>query len=136
MVVGYTTGVFDMFHIGHLNILSRAKQQCDFLIVGVSTDELVLREKRHAPIIPFVNRCAIVEAIKYVDQVVPQMDKNKFEAWQQYHFNKMFVGSDWKGTETWRRFEEQFKPVGVEIIYLDHTDGISSTILREKLNIG
>lgn len=134
MTIGYTTGVFDMFHIGHLNIIQRAKAQCDYLIVGVSTDELVQREKNKTPIIPFADRCAIVEAIKYVDKVVPQPDKNKFAAWERYHFNKMFVGSDWKGTEAWKRFEEHFAPVGVEIVYLDHTDGISSTILRDKLN--
>ena len=133
MIIGYTTGVFDMFHIGHLNILKRAKEQCDYLIVGVSTDELVQRDKNKTPIIPFDNRCAIVEAIKYVDKVVPQPDKNKFGAWEKYHFNKMFVGSDWKGTDAWNRFEEQFAPVGVEIVYLSHTDGISSTILREKI---
>ena len=134
MIIGYTTGVFDMFHIGHLNILQRAKAQCDYLIVGVSTDELVQHDKNKTPIIPFADRCAIVEAIKYVDQVVPQPDKNKFAAWERYRFNKMFVGSDWKGTEAWNRFEQQFAPVGVEIVYLDHTDGISSTILRDKLN--
>lgn len=134
MIIGYTTGVFDMFHIGHLNILRRAKSQCDYLIVGVSTDELVQHDKNKSPIIPYADRCAIVESIKYVDKVVPQPDKDKFAAWERYHFNKMFVGSDWKGTEAWHRFEAQFSPVGVEIIYLDHTDGISSTILRDKLN--
>lgn len=134
MVIGYTTGVYDMFHIGHLNILKRAKEQCDYLIVGVSTDELVLRDKNKTPIIPFRERCAIVEAIKYVDKVVPQADKNKFAAWEEYHFNKMFVGSDWKGTPQWDAFEKQFEPVNVEIIYLTHTDGISSTILRDRLN--
>lgn len=133
MIIGYTTGVFDMFHIGHLNILRRAKEQCDYLIVGVSTDELVMHDKNKKPIIPFENRCAIVEAIKYVDQVVAQPNKNKLEAWQNYHFHKMFVGSDWKGTKTWDAFEEQFAPLGVEIIYLPHTDGISSSQLREKL---
>ena len=134
MIIGYTTGVFDMFHIGHLNIIKRAKDQCDYLIVGVSTDELVQHDKNKSPIIPYADRCAIVESIKYVDKVVPQPDKNKFAAWERYHFNKMFVGSDWKGTETWNRFEAQLAPVGVEIIYLDHTEGISSTILRDKLN--
>ena len=134
MVIGYTTGVYDMFHIGHLNILRRAKEQCDYLIVGVSTDQLVQHDKHKTPVIPFADRCAIVEAIKYVDKVVPQPDKNKFAAWEKYHFNKMFVGSDWKGTPQWQAFEEQFAPVGVEIIYLDHTDGISTTILRDRLN--
>lgn len=135
MIVGYTTGVYDMFHIGHLNILKRVKEQCDYLIVGVSTDELVQHDKNKTPIIPFEERCAIVEAIRYVDKVVPQTDKNKFAAWEKYHFNKMFVGSDWKGSPQWNRYEKQFAPVGVEIIYLDHTDGISSTILRDKLNM-
>ncbi|WP_300705043.1 adenylyltransferase/cytidyltransferase family protein [Bacteroides sp.] len=134
MIIGYTTGVYDMFHIGHLNILRRAKEQCDYLIVGISTDELVMKDKNKMPIISFENRCTIVESIKYVDKVVPQLDKNKLSAWEKYHFNKMFVGSDWKGTDTWKRFEEQFKPLNVEIVYLTHTDGISSTLLRNKIN--
>lgn len=133
MTIGYTTGVFDMFHIGHLNILQRAKAQCDYLIVGVSTDELVFQEKHKKPIIPFADRCAIVGAIKYVDKIVPQHDKNKFAAWQRLHFNKMFVGSDWQGTPQWKGYELQFRNTDVKIIYLSHTDGISSTILREKL---
>ena len=134
MIIGYTTGVFDMFHIGHLNILRRAKEQCDFLIVGVSTDELVEHDKNKTPIISFEDRCAIVDAIKYVDKVVPQPDKNKMAAWERYHFNKMFVGSDWKGTDTWNSFEKQFAPLGVEIIYLSHTDGVSSSMLRELIS--
>lgn len=133
MIIGYTTGVYDMFHIGHLNILKRAKEQCDYLIVGVSTDQLVQKDKNKTPIIPFEERFAIVQAIKYVDQVVPQYDKNKFAAWEKYHFNKMFVGSDWKGTPQWEAFEKQFTPVGVEIVYLPHTDGISSSMLRLKI---
>ena len=133
MIIGYTTGVFDMFHIGHLNILKRAKEQCDYLIVGVSTDELVEKDKNKTPVIPYSDRCAIVEAVKYVDKVVPQSDKNKLGAWERLHFNKMFVGSDWKGTAAWNKYEEQFAPVGVEIVYFEHTDGISSTILRDKL---
>ena len=133
MIIGYTTGVFDMFHIGHLNILRRAKEQCDFLIVGVSTDELVEHDKNKTPIIPFENRYKIVEAIKYVDKVVPQPDKDKMAAWEKYHFNKMFVGSDWQGTPQWKQFEVQFEPVGVEIVYLPHTDGVSSSMLREKI---
>lgn len=134
MIIGYTTGVYDMFHIGHLNVIRRAKEQCDYLIVGVSTDELVQKDKNKTPIIPYEERAAIVSAIRYVDQVVPQVDKNKYGAWEKYHFNKMFVGSDWKGTDAWNEFEKQFAPVGVEIVYLDHTDGISSTILRDRLN--
>lgn len=133
MIIGYTTGVFDMFHIGHLNILRRAKEQCDYLIVGVSTDELVQRDKHKSPIIPFENRCAIVEAIRYVDKVVPQEDKNKYGAWEKYHFNRMFVGSDWQGTPQWKGYEKQLGAVGVEIVYFPHTDGVSSSMLREKV---
>lgn len=128
-VIGYTTGVYDMFHIGHLNIIRRAKEQCDYLIVGVSSDSLVMKDKNKTPVIPYEERAAIVAALKYVDKVVPQLDKDKFSAWEKYHFNKMFVGDDWKDTPQWKKYEEQFAPVGVEIIYLPHTDGISSTKL-------
>lgn len=133
MIIGYTTGVFDMFHIGHLNILKRAKENCDYLIVGVSTDELVQNEKNKTPIIPYEERAEIVQSICYVDKVVPQINKDKLEAWEKYKFKKMFVGSDWKGTPAWEKYEEQLIPLGVEIVYFAHTDGISSTILRERL---
>ena len=96
--IGYTTGVYDMFHIGHLNILKNAKEQCEYLIVGVSTDELVLDYKGKIPIIPYEERCVIVEAIKYVDKVVPQFTMDKLEAWKNLHFDVMFHGSDWKGS--------------------------------------
>lgn len=128
-IIGYTTGVYDMFHIGHLNVIKRAKEQCDYLIVGVSTDELVQKEKNKTPVIPYEERIAIVEAIRYVDQVVAQPDKDKLAAWEKYHFNRMFVGSDWQGTPQWQKYEEQFAPLGVEIVYLQHTDGVSSTEL-------
>ena len=85
-VIGYTTGVYDMFHIGHLNVIRRAKEQCDYLIVGVSTDELVQKEKNKTPVIPYKERAAIVGALKYVDEVVPQENKNKLGAWEKYHF--------------------------------------------------
>ena len=128
-IIGYTTGVYDMFHIGHLNVIQRAKEKCDYLIVGVSTDELVQHEKNKTPVIPYEERAAIVAALRDVDQVVPQIDKNKMAAWEKYHFDKMFVGGDWKGTPQWNKFEEEFAPLGVEIVYLPHTDGISSTQL-------
>lgn len=133
MVIGYTTGVYDMFHIGHLNIIKRAKEQCDFLIVGVSTDELVEHEKHKTPVIPYKERAEIVAALRYVDKVVPQCNKDKYGAWKKYHFNKMFVGSDWKGTPQWDKYEEEFESVDVEIIYLQHTDGISSTQLTKLI---
>ena len=131
--IGYTTGVYDMFHIGHLNVIQRAKEQCDYLIVGVSTDELVRQEKGKTPVIPYEERAAIVAALKAVDQVVPQIDKNKLAAWERYHFDKMFVGSDWKGTLQWISYEQEFASLGVEIVYLPHTDGISSTKLTKVI---
>ena len=132
--VGYTTGVYDLFHIGHLNVLRNAKEQCEYLIVGISTDELVEKEKNKTPIIPFEERVKIVEAIKYVDKVVSQENKNKLEAYEKYKFDAMFVGSDWQGTPQWEKFEEEFKPLGVNIVYLPHTDGTSSTLLSEVLH--
>lgn len=134
-IIGYTTGVYDMFHIGHLNILQHAKEKCDYLIVGVSTDELVIQEKKKHPVIPYEQRRAIVEALKCVDLVVPQHNKNKMEAWHNHHFHRMFVGSDWQGTEAWNKFEQEFAEVGVDIVYLPHTDGISSTLLADALKI-
>ena len=134
--IGYTTGVYDMFHIGHLNILKRAKEQCDYLIVGVTTDELCFARKHKYPIIAQQDRMAIVSAIKYVDQVIAQTDMDKLAAVQKYHVNAVFVGADWKGTQSWQQYEQDFleKGNGCKVVYLDHTDGISSTILRERLN--
>lgn len=133
MVIGYTTGVFDMFHIGHLNILRRAKEQCDYLIVGVTTDELCFKRKQKYPIINEQERMAIVEAIRYVDKVVPQADMEKIHPVKELKANVVFVGSDWKGSEAWNQYEKDFAKVGCKVVYLDHTDGISSSILREKL---
>lgn len=130
--IGYTTGVFDMFHIGHLNILRRAKEQCEYLIVGVSTDEVVYDYKHHMPVIPFKDRLAIVNACKYVDEAVAQVSMDKFTAWENLKFDVMFHGSEWKGTELYNEYERKFSTVGVDIIYLPHTDGISSTMLRER----
>ena len=132
--IGYTTGVFDMFHIGHLNIIKRAKEQCDFLIVGVSTDELVQDYKHKTPIIPYADRSAIVSAIKYVDQVVPQEDMDKLEAVKRLQVDAVFVGSDWKGSAKWEEYERTFAAVVCDVVYLEHTEGISSSILRTKLN--
>ncbi len=131
--VGYTTGVFDMFHVGHLNILKRAKEQCDYLIVGVTTDELCLNRKHKAPIINEHDRMAIVEAIKYVDKVVPQVDMEKIRPVRELGVDVVFVGSDWKGTEAWNNYEKQFAEVGCKVVYLDYTQGISSSFLRGVL---
>ncbi len=131
MTVGYTTGVFDMFHIGHLNIIRRAKEHCDYLIVGVSTDEVVESYKHHRPIIPYEQRAAIVAAIKYVDEVVPQTTMDKTVFLKQCHFDVMFHGDEWKGTELYNHYEEEFAKLGARIEYLSHTEGISSSMLRE-----
>ncbi len=133
-VVGYTTGVFDLFHIGHLNILKAAKQHCDYLIVGVSTDELVQKYKNNTPVIPYQERRAIVESIKYVDKVVPQINRDKMQAWKEHGFDKMFVGDDWKTDAMFQQLEKDFREVGVEICYFPYTKGVSSTILTEVLN--
>lgn len=132
--IGYTTGVYDMFHIGHLNILRRAKEQCDFLVVGVTTDALCLKRKNKTPIINENDRMAIVEAIRYVDKVIPQTDMDKIRPVRELGADVVFVGSDWKGTESWNRYEKEFATIGCEVVYLDHTDGISSTLLREELS--
>ena len=133
--VGYTTGVFDMFHIGHLNILRRAKEQCEYLIVGVSTDELVKEYKNKTPIIPFEERAEIVQSIDCVDRVIAQENRDKYEAWREVKFDVMFVGDDWKGKPLFMKVEEEFKKVGVDVVYFPYTKDTSSTILREKLNV-
>lgn len=131
--IGYTSGVFDMFHIGHLNILSRAKQNCEILIVGVTTDELCLKRKNKLPIIDQESRKAIVKAIRYVDEVVDQTNMDKLAMVRKLNADVVFVGSDWKGTPSWIEYEKEFAAIGCTVVYLDHTDGISSTILREKI---
>lgn len=131
--IGYTTGVFDMFHVGHLNILRQAKEMCDYLIVGVSTDENVVSYKGRKPVIPFEQRIKIVESIKYVDEVVPQINMDKFGAWKKLHFNALFHGDDWKNTKMYDDIIKQFKEVGVDVVFLKHTEGISTTMLREKI---
>lgn len=132
--IGYTTGVFDLFHIGHLNILKKAKEQCEYLIVGVSTDELVQEYKHKKPVIPFEERMAIVEAIKYVDKVVVQENMNKMEAWERIGFDAMFHGDDWKKTKMYDEIEKQFKKHNIDMVFIPHTKGISSTMIAKELN--
>ena len=131
--IGYTTGVYDMFHIGHLNILKKAKEQCDYLIVGVSTDEVVKKYKHRLPIIPFEERKQIIESIKYVDKVIPQTTMDKYVAWQQEKFNVIFHGDDWKNSDMYIEMENKLKKEGVEFVYFPYTKKISSTLLREKI---
>jgi glycerol-3-phosphate cytidylyltransferase len=132
--IGYTTGVFDLFHIGHLNILRNAKLECDYLIVGITTDELAKKEKGRMPIIPFSERMTIVESIKHVDSVIPQVNYDKIEAWNNLKFNIMFVGDDWQGTEKWNMFEEKFLELGVKISYFPYTKHTSSSRIRKILD--
>lgn len=132
MTIGYTTGVFDLFHIGHLNMLKNAKALCDKLIVGVTTDELVSYKHKKA-VIPFDERIEIVRSIKFVDAVVPQETMDKFVMWEKLKFDVMFVGDDWYGTEKWRMYDEQFQKVGVKIIYFPYYKGTSSTLINETL---
>lgn len=134
--VGYTTGVYDMFHIGHLNIIKRAKEQCDYLIVGVTTDNLCFKRKGKYPIIQETERMAIVAELRSVDLVIAQESMDKLETVKKYNVDVVFVGSDWKGTDAWNEYEKEFESVGCTVVYIDHTDGISSSILRDRLNSG
>lgn len=135
---GYTAGVYDMFHIGHLNVIKNAKALCEYLIVAVSTDEVVEAGKHKKTVIPFEERVKIVESIRYVDQVVPQNSYEidaKITAAIENQIDVMFVGDDWKGTDKWNQIEEKLNAHGIEVVYLPHTDGISSTMLREAINL-
>lgn len=132
MVVGYATGVFDLFHIGHLNLLKNAKGMCDRLVVGVTTDELVSYKNKQA-VIPFEERLEIVRSSKYVDAAIGQSSMDKMDAWRRIKFDVMFVGDDWYNTEKWEDFERQFSEVGVKIVYFPYTKGTSSTLINEVL---
>ncbi len=132
--IGYTTGVYDMFHIGHLNILKKAKEQCDYLIVGVSTDEVVQSYKHKTPIIPFEERISIIRELKCVDEAVPQTSMDKMDAWERLHFDAIFHGSDWKGSAMYNEMIEKFSAIGVDVVFLPHTEGVSSTLLSEVLH--
>jgi glycerol-3-phosphate cytidylyltransferase len=131
--VGYTTGVFDLFHIGHLTLLKNAKGLCDRLIVGVTVDELVAYKNKTA-VIPFAERLEIVRSIEYVDAAIPQYDMDKFEMWQKLQFNVMFVGDDWYQSEKWNEIGQKFDEVGVRIVYFPYTQGTSSTLINSTLN--
>jgi glycerol-3-phosphate cytidylyltransferase len=133
VVIGYATGVFDLFHIGHLNIIRQARERCDRLIVGVSTDELVEREKGRLPVIPYEERAAIVASIEGVGRVVPQQSMDKLSAWEEFRFSRVFVGGDWRGSERWNTLEREFASRGVEVVYFPYTQHTSSTLLRATL---
>jgi glycerol-3-phosphate cytidylyltransferase len=132
MIIGYTTGVYDLFHIGHLNLLKNAKGLCDKLIVGVTVDELVAYKGKKA-MIPFEDRIEIVRSIKYVDAAVPQHDMDKLTACKKLGADILFVGDDWYATEKWQEYEKEFEKEGIQIIYFPYTKGVSSTIITETL---
>ena len=128
--VGYTQGVYDMFHIGHLNLLNRAKEQCEYLIVGVNADQLVREYKNKTPVINEAERAEIVRNIKAVDEVVLAYTLDKEKALEMYHFDAIFIGDDWKGNPRWEQTRETLAKHGVDLVFLPHTDGVSSTDLR------
>lgn len=132
IIIGYTAGVFDLFHIGHLNLLKNAKGMCDKLIVGVTTDDLVLYKGKHS-MIPFADRIEIVRSVRYVDAVVPQDNMDKLTMCKKLGASILFVGDDWYATEKWEQYEKDFHEAGIKIIYFPYTKGISSTKITEAL---
>lgn len=134
LIVGYTTGVYDLFHVGHLNNLKSSKSLCDKLIVGVSTDELVNKNKKKKPVIPFNERIEIVRNISFVDLCVPQEDDNKILAWNKLKYHKLFVGDDWFLNEKWKDYEHELKLNNVSITYFPYTKGTSSTKINNILD--
>jgi glycerol-3-phosphate cytidylyltransferase len=132
--IGYTAGAFDIFHIGHLNLLKRSKENCDYLIVGVTTDELIKKTKKEKCVIPFSERSEIVSSIRYVDEVVVQDDLDKILAWKKYHYNRLFSGDDWKNNPRWIGYENELRKEGVDVIYFPYTKETCSTKLRQVIN--
>jgi len=130
--IGYTSGVFDLFHVGHVNLLRSARAMCDKLIVGVTIDDLVLYKNKRA-VIPFHERIAVVQACRYVDVAVPQDNMDKRVAFDRYKFDLMFVGDDWHASDRWSELDKEFSALGVRIIYLPYTKGTSSTLVNETL---
>ena len=134
MVIGYTTGVYDLFHVGHLNLLKNAKGLCDKLIVGVTVDELVAYKGKRS-LIPFEDRIEIVRSIKYVDAAVPQYDMDKLTACKKLGAQVLFVGDDWYDTDKWKTYEKEFEQAGIRIVYFPYTQGTSSTQIRKALDV-
>ena len=133
MVIGYTTGVYDLFHVGHLNLIKNAKGMCDKLIVGVTVDELVQYKGKNS-MIPFEDRIELVRSCKYVDAAVPQYDMDKLTACKKLGATYLFVGDDWYGTEKWKKYDKDFAKEGIKIIYFPYTKGISSTKIQAALD--
>ena len=132
MIIGYTTGVYDLFHIGHLNLLKNAKGMCDKLVVGVTVDELVTYKGKRA-MIPFEDRIEIIRSIKYVDAAIPQYNMDKLTVCKELGATVLFVGDDWYGTDKWKQYEKDFAQAGIKIIYFPYTKGVSSTLISKTL---
>lgn len=132
MVIGYTSGVYDLFHIGHLNLLKNAKGMCDKLIVGVTVDDLVIYKGKHA-MIPFEDRIEIVRSCRYVDAAVPQYDMDKWKICRKLGASMLFVGDDWYGTDKWEKYEAECMKEGIRVIYFPYTKGVSSTLITKTL---
>ena len=132
-VVGYVPGAWDMFHVGHLNILLRAREQCDRLVVGVVTDEALYQAKAKHPVIPLSERMQVVAHLNMVDDVVVDFSSNKLEVWDRVRFNVLFKGDDWRGTAKGAKLEADMATVGVTVIYFPYTVHTSSTLLRSIL---
>ncbi|WP_315899759.1 adenylyltransferase/cytidyltransferase family protein [Arthrobacter alpinus] len=133
--IGYAAGAFDLFHVGHLNLLRQAKAHCDYLIAGVVADELLVAAKGRAPVIPLAERLEIVRNIGFVDEAIAEVLPNKLDTWRRTPFDVIFKGDDWKGTVRGLALERDFTDVGVEIIYFPYTVHTSSTILRRTLDL-
>ena len=133
--IGYAAGAFDLFHVGHLNILRHAKSQCDHLIAGVVSDQMLELTKGIAPVIPLAERLEIVGHIDYVDEARAETLPNKIDTWREVGFNVFFKGDDWRGTEKGQRLEREFAEVGVEVVYFPYTMHTSSTRLRRALDL-
>jgi glycerol-3-phosphate cytidylyltransferase len=131
--IGYAAGAFDLFHVGHLNILRHAKSQCDYLIAGVVSDEMLRETKGISPVIPLAERLEIVRNIRYVDEARAEVVPDKLETWRDVRFDVFFKGDDWRGTEKGHRLEREFAAVGVEVVYFPYTVSTSSTALRRAL---
>jgi glycerol-3-phosphate cytidylyltransferase len=131
--IGYAPGAYDLFHIGHLNILRRAKEHCDYLIAGVVADDVLIKHKGVTPVIPFVERMEIVRNIRFVDAVHAAVTNDKVEIWKDLRFNVLFKGNDWQGTEKGDKLEREFGAVGVEVVYFPYTLSTSSSALRKTL---
>lgn len=132
-VIGFTAGTFDMFHIGHLNLIKNARSRCDYLIVGVNTDRLVRAYKEKNVIVPLAERIEIIRSLRFVDEVMEVDDLDKKVSWNQKHYDLLFIGDDWKGNPRWEETAKEMKRYGVQTIFLPHTEGTNSTLLREKL---